>query len=48
VMTLAEQGVFDNLSAINKKNEQMFFDVAGDAAHALRALQLARGATFTY
>ena len=44
VQALQSRGVYDNLDAIRAKNEQLYLDVIGDSAHALRGLRLATGA----
>ena len=41
--TLQNEGVFDNVEAIRKANEQAYLDFVGDSAHALYGLQIATG-----
>jgi hypothetical protein len=43
VQALQSRGVFDNLDSIRAKDEQLYFDIIGDSAHALRGLRLATG-----
>ena len=40
---LGKTGAFDNLVAIRAEDEQLYLDVIGDAAHAVRGLELALG-----
>lgn len=49
VKALDEQGVYKRIDAIRATNEQLYFDLVGDSAHALRGLELAMGtATLRY
>ena len=41
---MASQGVFERLPEIRTRDEQLFLDIIGDAAHAVVALELATGA----
>jgi len=41
--TLHNEGVFENMEAIRKANEQAYLDFVGDSAHALYGLQIATG-----
>ena len=41
VVLLQETGAFANMEKIRKQNEQMYLDILGDAAHALRGLRIA-------
>lgn len=43
VEALKKQGVFDNMEALRKQDEQLFLDVVGDSCHAVRGLELALG-----
>ena len=43
VQALQSRGVFDNLDAIRARDEQLYLDIIGDSAHALRGLRLAMG-----
>lgn len=43
VKALESRGVFTNLDAIRARDEQLYLDVIGDSAHALRGLRLAMG-----
>ena len=43
VQGLQSRGVYDNLDALRKTNEQLYLDVIGDSAHALHGLKLAMG-----
>jgi len=43
VALLEQLSVFKNLHIMKTENEQMFLDVIGDSAHALRGLRIARG-----
>ena len=43
VALLESLSVFKNLHIMKTENEQMFLDVIGDSAHALRGLRIARG-----
>jgi hypothetical protein len=43
VEALDNQKVLDNLPALRQTSEQMFLDVIGDSAHAVRGLRLALG-----
>lgn len=43
VSALAEYGTFDRLAAIRVDAPQLYLDVVGDAAHAIRGLELALG-----
>lgn|GEM_PF-819026 len=44
VETMGSQGVFERLAEIRTRDEQLFLDIIGDAAHAVVALELATGA----
>jgi hypothetical protein len=44
VEALKKTGTFDNMETLRQKDEQLYLDVVGDAAHALRGLRLATGA----
>ncbi|MCP4809221.1 MAG: hypothetical protein GY913_12600 [Proteobacteria bacterium] len=42
-------GAFDNLDEIDQKNHQLYLDLVGDSAHAVRGVELALGKqTFSY
>ena len=43
VNDLHKQGVFDRLVEIRAKDEQVYLDILGDSAHAVRGLELALG-----
>lgn len=43
VRELDEQGVFRNLDIVRVEDPQMYLDVVGDSAHAVRGLELALG-----
>jgi len=43
VRALDQQGAFDGAEEIRKTDEQLYLDIVGDSAHALRGLQLATG-----
>ena len=43
VQGLQSQGVYDNLDTLRTSNEQLYLDIIGDSAHALRGLKLAMG-----
>ncbi len=43
VQALDEQGVYGELPALRKASEQMYLDMIGDSAHAVRGLRLAMG-----
>ncbi len=43
VRALQSRGVYDKLDAIREHDEQLYLDVVGDSAHALRGLRLAMG-----
>ena len=43
VQALEDQKVYSNLPALRKASEQMYLDVIGDSAHAVRGLRLALG-----
>jgi len=43
VQAMQTRGVFDNLDALRSSNEQLYLDVIGDSAHALRGMKLALG-----
>ncbi|HCH61945.1 MAG: hypothetical protein CL927_15250 [Deltaproteobacteria bacterium] len=43
VKALQSRGVFDRLDEIRAQNEQLYLDIVGDSAHALRGLRLAMG-----
>ena len=43
VQALQSRGVYNNLDAIRAKDEQLYLDIVGDSAHALRGLNLATG-----
>jgi hypothetical protein len=43
IKDLEAQGVFSNLDAIQAEDPQMYLDVVGDSAHAVRGLELALG-----
>jgi len=46
---LKKLGAFDNLEVLRKGNEQLYLDIVGDSAHAVRGLELALGrATIAY
>jgi len=49
VQLLEKSEVFKNLNTLRTKNEQLYLDVVGDSAHALRGLRIATGqATVVY
>ncbi|MCB9765691.1 MAG: hypothetical protein H6739_38310 [Alphaproteobacteria bacterium] len=49
VMVLKKLGALDNLEQIRGENEQLYLDLVGDSAHAIRGLELALGRqTFSY
>jgi hypothetical protein len=48
VGAIERNGVFGKLDAIRASDEQQYLDLVGDAAHALRALDLATGAPVAY
>jgi hypothetical protein len=43
VDALQKAGVFDNLPDVRREDEQLYLDVIGDSAHAVRGLELAIG-----
>jgi hypothetical protein len=43
VATLKRLGALDNLAEIRLENEQLYLDIVGDSAHAIRGLELALG-----
>ena len=43
VQALHSKGVYSALDSLRKTDEQLYLDVVGDSAHALRGLRLARG-----
>jgi hypothetical protein len=43
VDALQKKGVFDGLAALRTKDEQLYLDLVGDSAHAIRGLELALG-----
>ena len=43
VSRLKTLGAYDNLGAIRAQNEQLYLDLVGDSAHALRGAELATG-----
>lgn len=43
VNDLHKQGAFDHLQEIRAKDEQIYLDILGDSAHAVRGLELALG-----
>ncbi|MFZ5482394.1 MAG: hypothetical protein ACOZNI_36870 [Myxococcota bacterium] len=43
VEALKRQGTFDHMEELRKEDEQLYLDVVGDAAHAVRGLELALG-----
>lgn len=43
VMELEKIGTFDHLDALKQSDHQLFLDVLGDSAHAVRGLELALG-----
>src|SRR5690606_29130440 len=43
VEALEGTGLLDRLDALRESNEQLFLDVVGDAAHAVRGIDLATG-----
>ena len=43
VDALRKQGTFDALPALRKTDEQLYLDVIGDSAHAIRGLEMALG-----
>ncbi len=43
VVLLENLKAFDDLAEIKTKDEQLFLDIVGDAAHALRGLRIATG-----
>jgi hypothetical protein len=43
VKALADQGTFEQLDALRAEDNQLYLDVAGDSAHAVRGLELALG-----
>ena len=43
VKALQSRGVFDRLDQIRSENEQLYLDIVGDSAHALRGMRLAMG-----
>lgn len=43
VDALQKSGALDNLPAIRAKDEQLYLDIVGDSAHAVRGLELALG-----
>ena len=46
---LKKLGAFDNLQVLREGNEQLYLDIVGDSAHAVRGLELALGrATIAY
>jgi len=48
VALLESLSVFKNLSIMKTENEQMFLDIIGDSAHALRGLRIAQGEGSVY
>ena len=43
VVELKQLGVLDNLSEVHEQNPQLYLDLVGDSAHAIRGLELALG-----
>jgi hypothetical protein len=43
VQALRDGGVLDGMEALRVKDEQLYLDVIGDSAHAIRGLELALG-----
>ena len=43
VEALGQQGVFDQLDALKTAKPQVYLDIVGDSAHAVRGLKLALG-----
>lgn len=48
VQAIDEAGIFDKLGEIRAADEQRYLDLVGDAAHALRGLDLATGSPVRY
>ena len=48
VVLLHEIKAFDALEQIKLKDEQLYLDIVGDAAHALRGLKIATGDSAVY
>jgi hypothetical protein len=48
VLALQANGAFENINLIGQKNEQMYLDLVGDSAHALRGLRIATGQSAVY
>ena len=48
VLALQADGAFENIDIIRQKNEQMYLDLVGDSAHALRGLRIATGQSAVY
>ena len=48
VVMLKETAAFTNMEQIRSQNEQMYLDIIGDAAHALRGLRIATGESPVY
>ena len=40
---LKKTGALDNLETVREGNEQLYLDIVGDAAHAVRGVELALG-----
>jgi len=40
---LKKTGAMDNLQALREGNEQLYLDIVGDSAHAVRGMELALG-----
>lgn len=41
--TLEQRGLLSDLPAVRKRDEQLYLDIVGDSAHAIRGLELALG-----
>jgi len=48
VVLLQETGALVQLESIRAKNEQLYLDIVGDSAHALRGLRIATGQSSVY
>ena len=48
IVMLQEIGAFTQIDKIKNANEQLYLDIVGDSAHALRALKIATGQSPVY
>ena len=43
VRALSDAGTLDNMPKLHTQDEQLYLDIVGDSAHAIRGLELALG-----